>query len=236
MSTVRILFLSLLLLAAGASPALAQQTGAQEWLGNYRDAYQALIRFEKYGKPKHLIQQHLHIYTPDRPHPYDGLRLTLESKSLNVELPIDAAGRAVFPFQKAAYDENAALMLNRKTGTYTVRQRISLVPRADGIYEVAELRAACEQALGFLRYTSDTLYRNWKCAGVRFSYVKGGAEPVVQLRSDRGLRTLPVADGGAYWNDNGASYRTVTVKFTDLPDKGQVITQTVPLVVAPILE
>ncbi|RYF05496.1 MAG: hypothetical protein EOO78_00995 [Oxalobacteraceae bacterium] len=59
--------LSLATLAATALPLLlgAGQARAQlqdgEW-ASYRDAYRAMVVFEKYGGPKHLLQNQLHLH------------------------------------------------------------------------------------------------------------------------------------------------------------------------------
>jgi hypothetical protein len=219
-----------LLLAAGT--AVAQ---AQEWVGNYRDAYRELIRFEKYGKAKNFIQYQLQLAPRERTGTLDGVRLTLAGKSLALDLPLDAAGRTSLPLQKAAYDENAELTVNGKAAQFATRTRVSIAPRADGTYDAQDLRAACEQALGFLRYRDEAAYRERKCVGVRFAYARAGAEPVVQVRQG-GAKTLPVQDGGAYPGDAGAQFRTVTYRFDGWPDKGQVVTQGAPAVIAPLIE
>ena len=85
-----------------APHALAQgQHG--EWL-SYRDAYRAMVVFEKYGKPKHFLQNHYQVSPRDAGATLDGLRLTLNARSLQLNLPLDPAGRVVFPLLKAAYD------------------------------------------------------------------------------------------------------------------------------------
>jgi hypothetical protein len=127
-----------LLLAANVAVAEAPDG---EWL-SYRDAYRAMVVFEKYGGPKHLIQNHFQVMPRAKAVSTDGLRLSLIGKSTQLNLPLDPLGRAVFPLLKAAYDENAALVLNRKPGQFVLRPRVSVLVRPDGVYEAAELRAA----------------------------------------------------------------------------------------------
>lgn len=216
-----------LLLAAGTA---ASQ--AQEWVGNYRDAYRELIRFEKYGKAKNFIQYQLQL--APRAGTLDGVHLTLAGKTLTLDLPLDAAGRMNLPLQKAAYDENAALTVSGRAADYATRARVSIAARADGTYEAQDLRAACEQALGFLRYRDDAAWRDRKCVGVRFAFARG-AEPAVQVRQG-GAKALPVQEGGAYPGDAGTQFRAVTYRFADWPNAGQVVTQGIPAVIAPVFE
>ncbi|MET0858173.1 MAG: hypothetical protein ABWY27_15585 [Telluria sp.] len=223
--------LSALLLAAGAAPA---QSPDGEWV-SYRDAYRAMVVFEKYGKPKHLIQHHYQVMARTKGAPADGLRLTLQGKSMQLNLPLDGAGRAVFPLLKAAYDENAALVLNRTLRQFVLRPRVSLVVRADGVYEAAELRAACEQALNYARY-ADASARGKHCTGVRFGFVATGMAPVVRLRNSELVGALPVTDGPIFADDPDDGFRTVLYRFADAAARGQVVTQDAPLAIAPVFE
>ena len=97
--------------------ARAQAAAESDWI-DYRSAYRQMIWFEKYGKPKQFLQNHFRIRPRDKSVAMEGLRLTLDGKSSHLALPLDALGRAVFPFSKAAYDDNAELNLNRKAGQY----------------------------------------------------------------------------------------------------------------------
>lgn len=219
-----------LLLTAGTAAAQAQEGG---WV-SYRDAYRTMVVFDKYGKAKTLIQNHVQVMPRQKDVSLDGVQLTLRGKTVNVNLPLDAAGRAVFPLLKAAYDENAALVLNRPAGQYALRRRVSIAVRPDGIYDSAELRAACEQALEFERYVNSGAGK-LRCVGVRFAFA-GKAEPGVRLRKGEGAATavaLPAVDGAAFGDDPNASLRLVNYRFGDA---GQVLTQGVPVVIAPVFE
>jgi hypothetical protein len=223
--------LTALLLAAGIASAQAPDG---EWV-SYRDAYRAMVVFDKYGKPKHLIQNHYQVMPREKGVSTDGLRLTLQGKSVQLSLPLDAAGRAVFPLLKVAYDENAALVLNRKLSQFVLRPRVSLVVRPDGVYEAAELRAACEQALGYARY-ADASARGKQCAGVRFGFAAKGMAPVVRLRNSELVGALPVVEGPIFADDPDDGFRTVLYRFADTQPRGQVVTQDAPLAIAPVFE
>ena len=223
---------SALLLAAGVA---AAQAPDGEWV-SYRDAYRAMVVFEKYGKPKHLIQSHFQVMPREKGISTDGVRLTLSGKSTQLNLPLDPTGRVVFPLLKAAYDENAALVLNRKVSQYVLRPRVSVVVRPDGVYEAAELRAACEQALNYHRYI-DASARGKNCAGVRFGFPRKGIAPVVRVRSgEPAAAALAVLEGAIFAEEPDDGFKTVFYRFADTPARGQVVTQEAPLAIAPVFE
>ena len=222
--------LSALLLTAGSA---VGQSADAEWV-SYRDAYRTMVVFEKYGKAKHLIQHHLQVVPRDKNVAPEGLQLTLLGKSTRLNLPLDATGRAVFPLLKAAYDENASLVLNRKGGQYLFKARVSIVVRPDGVYEAAELRAACEQALAYQRQV-EAAFRASKCSGVRFVFAKGVMEPGVRLRKGEGA-ALPPGDGPAFQGDAYEGFRVVSYKFGDVQLKEQIVTQNVPLAIQPLYD
>lgn len=226
--------LTLFAALALAADAGAAQAADGEWV-SYRDAYRAMVVFEKYGQPKHLIQNHLQVMPREKGVSTEGVRLTLQGKSMQLNLPLDPAGRAVFPLLKAAYDENAALVLNRKLSLFALRPRVSLVPRPDGVYEAAELRAACEQALSFARY-ADAGMRGKRCAGVRFGFAAKGLAPVVRLRDSELVGALPVVEGAIWPDDPDDRFRTVLYRFADSQPRGHVVTQDAPVAIAPVFE
>jgi len=193
-----------------------------------------MVQFDKYGKSKHLIQQHLQVVGRDKSASPEGLQLTLQGKTMRHNLPLDATGRAVFPVRKAAYDENASLLLNRPAGQYQFRARISIVIRPDGVYDSADLRAGCEQALAYQRYVDITL-RASKCRGVRFVFSKELIEPGVRLRKGE-APTLPPAEGPAFQGDPYEGFRVVAYAFGANSDKEHVVTQNVPLAITPVYD
>ena len=213
-----------LLLATG--PARAQlQDG--EW-ASYRDAYRAMVVFEKYGGPKHFLQSQLQVLPRDRTAPGDGLQLTLAGKSTQLHLPLDPLGRTPLPLQKAAYDENVALVLNRKGIPFTLRPQVSIAARADGVYDSADLRNACGQALGFARYV-DASQRSRQCVGTRFVFGKKGEGGAHWRREGGAEEVLPAAPGAA---EQGLP--VVTYRFGS--ERGQVLTDSVPLAILPVFE
>jgi hypothetical protein len=202
-----------------------------DWV-SYRDAYRSMVMFEKYGKAKQLIQIQYQVMAKDRNAAPDGLQLSLQGKNTKLNLPLDATGRTVFPLLKAAWDENAALVLNRKAGLYWFRPRVSIVPHADGVYEAADLRAACEQALAYQQF-AEGAPRNSHCVGVRFVYPKGITDPGLRMRT--ASANLPAVDGAAFQDDPYESFRVVNVRF-DAFGKAALLTQNAPLAINPVYE
>ena len=221
-----------MLLTAGAVTAEPNAAAAL----SYRDAYRAMVVFEKYGKPKNFIQHHLQVMPREKGVSLEGVQLTLEGKGTQLSLPLDPAGRAVFPLLKAAYDENAALVLNRPAGQFQLRARVSIAVRPDGVYDVADLRTACEQVLAYQRnsYAGNAPGAR-QCVGVRMAFARKGGEPNVRLRkADGAAPALPVTDGAAFSDDPNDSFRVVDVRFDGA--RGQVVSATVPVAIAAAFE
>lgn len=216
-----------------ATSAAAQSPG-DDWV-SYRDAYRAMVVFEKYGGPKNYLQSQLQVAPQDRGGGFDGMQLTLAGKTNQVNLPLDPLGRTAFPLLKAAYDENVALLLSRKIGSFTVRPRVSIALQADGVYEDSELRTGCEQALGFARYGDGSL-RSRQCGGVRFVFAKRNGEAGVRLhRADGSDVALAVVTAAAFQGDADDSFPTVLYRFGS-NDRAQLITTHPPLAIVPVFE
>lgn len=224
----------LLALLLTAPQAFAQAAGDGDW-ASYRDAYRAMLWFEKYSKPKNFLQNHLQVMPSEKGAATDGLRLSLNGKTTQLNLPLDALGRAVFPLLKSAYDDNAVLRINGKSSQYKMVPRVSIVARADGVYEVADLRAACEQALGVERYLKGPAANGKACAGVRFVFARKG-DAVVRLRQGGSEAVLPAVEGAAFEGDMNDAFKTVTYRFAATPANAQVISQNAPLAVAAVFE
>jgi hypothetical protein len=222
-----------LLLAAGPAPAHAQDGDAV----SYRDAYRAMVVFEKYGGAKNLLVNELQVLTRVSAGRAEELQLTLAGKSTQLHLTLDPLGRTVFPLQKSAWDENASLFLSRRGMPFTLLPQVSLVLRSDGVYEVAELRAACAQALGFARHV-DASQRSRHCTGVRFVFPKQGEAGARLRRPDHQEQVLPLASGAAGGPDEG--FPAVTYRFaaggTAADERCQVATYHAPLAILPIFE
>ncbi|MDN4036677.1 hypothetical protein [Massilia sp. YIM B02443] len=234
-----------LTLLIAAAPAVAQAqaragaaAGADAWV-SYRDAYRAMVLFEKYGGPKHLLQNHLQVQPQAKGVLGEGAGLVLNGKTVQTTLPLDATGRATLPLLKAAYDENAVLAPNRALGPFALRARVTLAPRADGAYEAAELRAGCEQALAFARHT-DATARSRQCAGVRLVFPKKGAEAAVRVRAGGTEQVLPVARGAAFAGDADDDFPVVTYRFNAQGAAqgvtSQLVTYNAPLAIVPLFE
>jgi hypothetical protein len=227
---------SLVLLAAVLAATARAQDGGREDAGveaggnavSYRDAYRAMVRFDKYGGPKTLLVNELQVLPREHGGLMEGDQLTLTGRTVHVNLPLDALGRTVFPLQKAAYDENAALALNRKGVPFTLRASVALAPRPDGRYDAAELRAGCVQALGFARWV-DASQASRQCVGVRFVFGKK-TDSAVHVRHADGLDTvLPASEG-----DAGTA--AVTYRFGGGAERAQVVTVNAPLAILPLIE
>jgi hypothetical protein len=217
-----------LLQATGLAAAAALEG---EWV-SYRDAYRAMVVFEKYGGAKNLIQSQVQVLPKGAGG--EALALTLTGKTTRLTLPLDATGRAVFPLLKAAYDENAVLAINRKDAQFALRQRVSVIVRPDGVYDTEELRSACEQALGFARYV-DASARGRQCTGVRFVFDRKAAVAPVRLRKADGATSVLAAGEGAAFGGENESFATVTYRFNGA-ERAQVLTATAPLAIAPVIE
>ena len=225
------------LAAAPAAPAASEAAAPDgDWV-SYRDAYRQMIRFDKYGKPKHLIQHHYQVAPRNGSVSLEGVRLTLVGSSTRLNMALDAVGRANFPLLKSAYDDNARLVLNRKADSYTLQPRISIIPRADGVYEAADLQAACDQALNYFRYVGRSSMQDRKCVGVRFSYAPGTTDSPVRFRgADQAQKEIAMTDGSAFPEDAAPLLRTATYRFSEWPEKGQVVTQSAPIAIAPVFD
>jgi len=229
MNTARHLIVSCIL-SLGA----CAQAHAADWVG-YRDAYRAMVVFEKYGGPKNYLQNHLQVVPLEKGVALDGLQLTLAGKANQVNLGLDPLGRTAFPLLKAAYDENAALYLDRKIGAFSVRPRVTLAPQADGVYDTAQLRAGCEQALGFARY-ADASLRARQCGGVRFVFARRAGESGLRLhRAEGSDQALAPVHGAAFEGEPDAGFPTVVYRFAGA-ERAQLISANPPLAIVPLFE
>ncbi|SHN42968.1 hypothetical protein SAMN05192549_115125 [Duganella sacchari] len=221
----------LLLLCLLTAFACAQEDS--DWIA-YRDAYRQMIWFEKYGKPKQFLQNHYRLRPRDKSISMDGVRLTLNSKAAQVSLALDALGRAVFPFSKAAYDDNAELVVNRKASQFKAGPWVSIVTRPDGVYTAADLRTACEQQLAYLRYSGVNAGKG--CVGVQFTYGRSDTAQVQFHATGAAPVTLAVKDGPAFADDVVQNLRVVVYRFASLPEAGQLVTGSTPLAIAGLFE
>lgn len=227
--------------AAGNAPEPGKALdAASDWI-SYRDAYRSMLWFEKYGEAKNLLQIHFQIQPKNRSATVaTPLQVTLVGKSQRLNLPPDDTGRLVLPLLKAAYDDNAELQINQKVADLTFQAVVSLALRADGIYEAADLRAACQQALAYQNWRDASLLRGKKCVGVRFVFGKKTATGALEFRKpDQSLHSLPLQDGPAALRGNepgSDNFRVANWLFAAWPDKGQVLTRSAPLAIVAVFE
>lgn len=207
-----------------------------EWI-SYRNTYRAMIWFEKYGKPKNFIQQHYRFIPKEKNVSTEHLTLSLRSRSLQLDLPLDAYGRASIPLMKTAYDENAELRLNRKLDAYTRQPWISLISRPDGLYDASDLRTACNQALDYLHYVGDTSINNKKCTGVKFTYLHTATDVILKFKSTGQSSTwAEVTDKQGAAITNAGNYKSITYQFAAWSQQGQILSATAPLTIDPVFE
>jgi hypothetical protein len=223
------------LLAAGAMGAHAPAR-AGAW-ASYRDTYRAMVLFEKYGGPKNLLQNELEVQPAERGAAVEGLQLVMSGKATQLMLPLDALGRAVFPLQKAAYDDNAELLLNRKGVEFALHPRVTIGLRTDGVYEVGELLEACRQALGFARW-ADASQRARQCVGVRFVFPKKTDVGARLRQADGGELPLAVTNGAAFAGDADDGFPVVNLRFDahGHESHGQVTAYHAPLAIVPVFD
>lgn len=168
----------------------------------------------------------------------DGLKIHLAGATTSTDIDVDAIGRATIPMSKQAYDEDAVLRLNRQKGLYYFSGRYSIREHADGLYPVAELRAACEQLISAQRASGYRLRLIGKhCAGIKFSYPATDGAATVALRQDDGqVRTIGVADGHPFEDNSMGIYKVAVLRFDDLPQQGTIFTPAPPLAIGTLYE
>lgn len=196
-----------------------------EW-ASYRQAYKAAARAATYTRGRPLIQAQLQIRPLSPEASLEGLKLHLAGAKTSIDIDVDPLGLADIPMSKQAYDEDAVLRLNRQKGRYYFSGRYSIRAHADGVYQIADLRAACEQLIDAQR---DTGYRlrlfGKRCAGIKFSYAAGGGAAAVEIRREDGSVVLVAMSDAHPFEDNTMGiYKVAIVRFADLPQQGSVVT------------
>jgi hypothetical protein len=140
----------------------------------------------------------------------DGVRLTLNSKAAQVSLALDALGRAVFPFSKAAYDDNAELVVNRKASQFKAGPWVSIVTRPDG---VTRRRTCVPRANSSWRICATRASTPAKAAGVQFTYGRSDTAQVQFHATGAAPVTLAAKDGPAFADDVVQNLRVVVYRF-----------------------
>ena len=228
--------------APAASGADAQHVDVQgaldaEW-SSYRRAYGASAFFERFTRMRPLIQAQMQVRPVAPGTPLDGLRLSLVGATTRLEIAVDPMGLADVPQLKQAYDEDAVLRLNRPKGLYWFAGRYTIRPRADGVYDAALLREACEQLIDAQRasgYRARLFFK--KCVGVKFVYARGDAAAAVDFKgADGSTQVLPPTELHPFEDESMGLYSVVVYRFAALPAKGQLVPRTPPLAIGTLYE
>jgi hypothetical protein len=192
-----------------------------EWQ-SYRHAYKAASFFAPYVAARPLIQAHMQIrpLLPDTP--MDGLRLQLVGEKTDIEIPVDALGRATLPMLKQAFDEDAVLRLNRRKGHYQFNGRYSIRQRDDGVYPAALLRDACEQLISAQRSSGYRLRLIGKrCAGIKFIFAAADATAGIDVHAGAGVQRITAQAGLPFENRTMGSYQVALYRLADWPDTAE---------------
>jgi hypothetical protein len=208
-----------------------------EW-ASYRNAYKSAAFIATFTRSRPLIQGQLQIRPLSPEARLDGLKLHLAGDTTNVDIDVDDIGRVNIPMSKQAYDEDAVLRLNRRKGLYYFSGRYSIKEHADGVYQLAELRAACEQLISAQRASGYRLRLIGKrCAGVKFSYPASDGGATVEVRGGDGtVLPIGVSDGHPFEDNSMGIYKIAVLRFADLPQQGSVFTRAKPLAIGTVYE
>lgn len=194
-----------------------------EWIA-YRDAYKGVANIAKYTRSRPLIQAHMQIRPRQLGLSLDGLRIVLAGATTQVDIPVDGVGRAVVPLLKNAYDEDAVLRLNRRVGHFRFSGRFSIKQRADGVYEAAQLRAACEQLISAQREHGSRFRLIGKtCAGIKFVYAPGDRDAAIEVRDGQRVSGIEAVVGEPFESQPIGTYMVATYRFDSWPAQGTVV-------------
>ena len=208
-----------------------------EW-GPYRRAYGASAFFERFTRTRPLIQAQMQVRPSAADASLAGLRLSITGATTKLEIPVDAMGLADVPQLKQAYDEDAVIRLNRPKGLYWFAGRYTIRQHADGVYDAALLREACEQLIDAQRasgYRGRLFFK--KCVGVKFVYPRGDAAPAVDFKSADGqLKPVLPVEAHPFEDDSMGLYSVVVYRFADWPRAGQLVTHRPPMAIGTLYE
>jgi hypothetical protein len=234
MRTYLLTVLYLFTLAAHADNPVPQVTVSAErdpeW-ASYRHAYKAAAFFAPITRDRPLIQAHMQIRPVAPTASLEGLRVHLAGARTQMDIPVDALGRIQLPMDKLAYEDDAVLSLNRQKGLYYFSGRFSIRERADGVYPVADLHAACEQLIDAQREGGYSLHVFRKrCAAAKLIYPLAAAAPDVVLRLVDGRESpLPATVDSPFEDGSMGWYQVVKVGFATVPAGATVLARTLPL-------
>lgn len=208
-----------------------------EW-GSYRYAYKAGALFAAIVRSRPLIQAQMQVRPLDRNASLEGLTIQLAGARTSMMLPVDALGRVTVPLLKEPYQDDAVLRLNRSKGLYYFSGRFSVRERDDGVYQLADLRTACEQVLSGQREAGYRIRLIGKrCAGVRFVYPASEAvSPVTLQAAGASAAVLPLVEGQPFEGSGMGTYKIAIYRFADWPAAGQVTTGRKPMAISTVYE
>lgn len=208
-----------------------------EW-GSYRYAYKAGAMFEAITRSRPLIQAHMQVRPIEKNASLEGLTIQLAGARTSMMLPVDAIGRVTVPLLKEPYQDDAVLRLNRSKGLYYFSGRFSVREREDGVYPLADLRAACDQMLSAQRESGYRIRLIGKrCAGVRFVYRLSEVLSPVSLQSAGAAPVvLPLVEGQPFEGTGMGTYKTAIYRFADWPAAGQLLAGQRPLAIGTLYE
>lgn len=237
-------FLSLfhLLLRAGlaltvwqyTATATAQSVQADEWI-SYRSAYKLMLQFEKYGKPKHLLQSHLQLANAQGQTLLDT-QINLIAKTSQIGLQIDPLGRVKLPLIKTAYDENAELRLAGPVSGLQMRLSLALNVAYDGHFDANQLKLACEQALNFYMSVGDKRAQQKRCLAIILVYPGNVKMTAPMLKNEQNQTSYLTAPDLNYAEPGLKGQISYWIKLSQLSDKAQIISQQAPFAVLPVIE
>ena len=228
--------------ASASQPAASQEVQVQgaldaEW-SSYRRAYGASAFFERFTRTRPLIQAQMQVRPVAPDASLSGLHLSIVGVKTRLEIAVDTMGLADVPQLKEAYDEDAVIRLDRPKGLYWFAGRYTIRQRADGVYDAATLREACDQLIDAQRasgYRGRLFFK--KCVGIKFVYPRGDATAAVDFKgADGSMKTLQPTELHPFEDDSMGLYSVVVYRFADLPAKGQLMPRTPPMAIGTLYE
>ena len=228
--------------ASAPEPVASQEVQVQgaldaEW-SSYRRAYGASAFFERFTRTRPLIQAQMQVRPVAPDASLSGLHLSIVGVKTRLEIAVDAMGLADVPQLKEAYDEDAVIRLDRPKGLYWFAGRYTIRQRADGVYDAATLREACDQLIDAQRasgYRGRLFFK--KCVGIKFVYPRGDATAAVDFKgADGSMKTLQPTELHPFEDDSMGLYSVVVYRFADLPAKGQLMPRTPPMAIGTLYE
>lgn len=169
--------------------------GLDAWDANRALAPTASLRFE--------------LWTADgRVADVNGLKLHLSGDRLNMEIPIDADATFVLPRSQEAYDDNADLVANKKSGQIRWRPRVRTPGVPEGTRRLGDLRLECRVSTAVRHEEIPFLHR---AAALAAGGICNMPMAVFTYRAPQRLAAATLVSGerrvALKLHDNGAGYQ-----------------------------